>query len=574
MFKNLSIRIRLALVMIFFGILLVACSAMGISGVLMSNSDVNELYSSRLVSSKALADANVALSRTRLFLYRIALDPTSPEVPKETQTARDLLNASKNAWDAYRTLPFAESDEGRRAADTNTKLETLVANGLEPMFRAIASHDAAKIREVWLQIPLSLFIDVSTGMDVLGQIQIATARATFDSAQTRFHRFVAIAIAGFLAASGAAVFAWWSLQRAIGRPLRQAIDHFRAIADGDLTTRVEVHSRDEMGQLMSGLQTMQSKLIRTISVVRVGSQSINTAAQEISAGNMDLSQRTEEQAASLEETASSMEELTSTVRQNADSARQANALATRATNLAEAGNDAVQDMVGTIERISGSSSKISEITGVIEGIAFQTNILALNAAVEAARAGEQGRGFAVVASEVRSLAQRSASAAKEIKELINSSVAMIQDGAKQATDVGATMVEVKQAIKQVSGIVGEITSASEDQSQGIGQVNQAVIQMDEVTQRNAALVEQAAAAAHSLEEQAQNLKESVSVFRLTDTGPSLSRAVVPQSRLRNPVHEVSLAREESKAVEWTADRAAGVAAAVSHGSTANEWETF
>ena len=218
-----------------------------------------------------------------------------------------------------------------------------------------------------------------------------------------------------------------------------------------------------------------------------------------------------------------MTQLTQTVKQNSDNARQANALATRATDMADAGNEAVQDMVRSIGEVSSSSDKISQITSTIEGIAFQTNILALNAAVEAARAGDQGRGFAVVASEVRSLAQRSAAAAKEVKELIGSSVEMIHNGAKQATQVGATMDEVKQAIKQVSDIVGEIAAASEEQSQGIDQVHQAVSQMDDVTQQNASLVEEAAAAAHSLEEQATRLTEAVSVFRLLDAGQSISR---------------------------------------------------
>ena len=287
------------------------------------------------------------------------------------------------------------------------------------------------------------------------------------------------------------------------------------LASNDLTGAVTPMPRDRSSLLYALSETVKN-LATTVGRIQIASSSVAIASKQIAAGNSDLSARTEQQAASLEETASSMTQLTETVKQNADNARQANALATRATDIADAGNAAVQSMVSTIEEISGSSTQICEITGVIEGIAFQTNILALNAAVEAARAGEQGRGFAVVASEVRSLAQRSAAAAKEIKQLIGSSVAMIQDGAKQATGVGATMGEVKQAIKQVSDIVGEIAAASDEQSRGIEQVNQAVAQMDEVTQQNAALVEQAAAAAQALEEQANNLKSAVSVFKLAD----------------------------------------------------------
>jgi hypothetical protein len=277
---------------------------------------------------------------------------------------------------------------------------------------------------------------------------------------------------------------------------------------------------------------MKSQLVNIVTRIKSSCSTISGASSEIASGITDLSARTEEQATSLEETAASMTQLTETVKQNSDDARQANALATNATDVADAGNDAVQGMVGTIEKISGSSSKISEITGVIEGIAFQTNILALNAAVEAARAGEQGRGFAVVASEVRSLAQRSAAAAKEIKELIGSSVAMIQEGSKQAVEVSATMGQVKQAIKQVSDIVGEIAAASEEQSRGIEQVNQAVGQMDAVTQQNAALVQQAAAAAQSLVEQANSLEEVVSVFRVADTEQSASCIVIPKNKPR------------------------------------------
>lgn len=285
----------------------------------------------------------------------------------------------------------------------------------------------------------------------------------------------------------------------------------------DLTGKIAHSSMDEFGEGAVAFNGLLDQVARAIGKVYRTTESVAATSQEIASGNTDLSARTGEQAASLEETAASMTQLTETVKQNAENAWQANNLATRATSLADGSNDAVQGMVQTIGQIRGSSVKIAEITSVIEGIAFQTNILALNAAVEAARAGDQGRGFAVVASEVRSLAQRSAAAAKEVKELIGSSVEMIHNGAKQATQVGATMDEVKQAIKQVSDIVGEIAVASEEQSRGIEQVNQAVSQMDDVTQQNAALVEQAAAAAQSLDEQARNLKEAVSVFKVVDT---------------------------------------------------------
>ncbi|QCP54354.1 methyl-accepting chemotaxis protein [Trinickia violacea] len=304
-----------------------------------------------------------------------------------------------------------------------------------------------------------------------------------------------------------------------------------AIAAGDLTRPVPVRSGD-MQSLLSAMLSMTNSLTRMTGDVRATTESVAIAASEIASGNTDLSARTEEQAASLEETAASMSQLTETVKQNADNARQASALATRATSMANTNNDAVQGLVGMIERINKSSTKIAEITGVIESIAFQTNILALNAAVEAARAGEHGRGFAVVASEVRSLAQRSAEAAREIKELIGTSVSLIQDGAKHAGSVGATIGEVKHAIKQVSDIVGEIAAASEEQSRGVEQVSQAVIQMDEVTQKNAALVEQAAAAAQSLEEQAIKLKDAVSVFKVADPDSAEAHTIIPQGRSR------------------------------------------
>jgi len=317
----------------------------------------------------------------------------------------------------------------------------------------------------------------------------------------------------------AAAFAWVSLRRAIARPLEAALGHFDAIAAGDLRREVVVTSRDEMGQLLEGLARMRTSLLTTVRTVRSGSESIASATQQIAAGNTDLSSRTEEQASALQETASSMEELTGTVRQNADNARQASALAANASDIAGKGSAVVTQVVDTMREINGSSSKIADIITIIEGIAFQTNILALNAAVEAARAGEEGRGFAVVAGEVRSLAQRSSAAAKEIKELIDTSVARVRTGTTLVDEAGRTMNEIIGAVQRVTDIMGEIAAASEEQSSGIEQVSRAVTQMDEVTQQNAALVEEAAAAAQSLEDQAARLRQAVAVFQVADGAP-------------------------------------------------------
>jgi methyl-accepting chemotaxis protein len=314
-----------------------------------------------------------------------------------------------------------------------------------------------------------------------------------------------------------AIFACaWFVARKIKLALDQAISTSQRIASGDLTAQIEVTSKDETGELLASLREMNGGLARIVGEVRHGSESIATATEEIAAGNADLSQRTEEQASALEETASSMEELTSTVKQNADNAQAANQLAITASGVAVKGGEVINRVVRTMESITDSSKKISDIIGVIDGIAFQTNILALNAAVEAARAGEQGRGFAVVAAEVRSLAQRSAAAAKEIKSLIEDSVAKVQDGSRLVEEAGRTTQDIVTSIKRVTDIMAEISAASLEQSSGIEQVNTAITQMDDVTQQNAALVEEAAAAAESLEEQAQQLVAVVARFTLED----------------------------------------------------------
>ena len=318
-------------------------------------------------------------------------------------------------------------------------------------------------------------------------------------------------LAGMVAAS---TLLGWLLARAITQPINEAVSVAEKVAAGDLSSRIEVTRNDETGRLLAALKLMNQSLVGIVSTVRNSSDSIATGSAQIASGNADLSQRTEEQASALEETAASMEQLGSTVKQNADNARQANQLAMSASTVAIQGGEVVDQVVETMKGINDSSKKIADIISVIDGIAFQTNILALNAAVEAARAGEQGRGFAVVASEVRSLAQRSAEAAKEIKSLITASVERVEQGTMLVDRAGVTMDEVVTSIKRVTDIMREISSASTEQSQGVSQVGEAVSQMDQVTQQNAALVEQSAAAADSLRQQAQQLVAAVAVFKL------------------------------------------------------------
>jgi methyl-accepting chemotaxis protein len=322
---------------------------------------------------------------------------------------------------------------------------------------------------------------------------------------------------GVLSVAFGALCAWW-LTRSITRPVGAAVALARRVAAGDLTSRRQVNAKDEIGALQDALADMNDHLLGLVTEIRGGSDAIATASSEIAAGNHDLSARTEEQAGSLEETASSMEELTSTVAQNAANARQATVLATSASDVAGRGGAVVARVVETMASINDSSKKIADIIGVIDSIAFQTNILALNAAVEAARAGEQGRGFAVVATEVRSLAHRSAAAAKEIKVLIDDSVTRVGDGARLVDQAGATMTDIVGSVKRVTDIIGEIAAATEEQTAGIGQINEAIAQMDQVTQQNAALVEQAAAASGAMQEQAGQLLEAVSVFKLAGDG--------------------------------------------------------
>ena len=359
--------------------------------------------------------------------------------------------------------------------------------------------------------------DLSDMQQKLMDKSVADAEATYTTTRN------IMLVSGVLAALFAAFIAW-TISRSITRPLSRAVEVAETVAAGDLTAVIHAHSTDETGRLLQALAAMNQKLKAIVLEVRRGTDSMVTASTQIATGNLDLSSRTEEQASALEETASSLEQLTSSVKQNADHTRKSSELAGNATQVANQGGQAVKQVVQTMGEINDASRKIVDIISVIDGIAFQTNILALNAAVEAARAGEQGRGFAVVASEVRTLAQRSASAAKEIKALIDDSVTRVDNGSRLVEQAGSTMSEVVASVKRVTDVVGEISAASSEQSAGIEQINRAIAQMDEVTQQNAALVEEAAAAAQSLQEQSHRLSETVSIFRLDSQHAAMGAA--------------------------------------------------
>ncbi|WP_317204187.1 methyl-accepting chemotaxis protein, partial [Janthinobacterium sp.] len=433
------------------------------------------------------------------------------------------LNTGKAAFKAHLDKARALTQDNPAQQERLARLEAAqgqwLAAGIEPVLAlrraagarpdligaALALEQQGKGKQGMdgMRAVLSEFIGAEAGL---------LAQRSAAAAALRTQTTAVLLGGGALAALLAGLLAFW-LARNISVPLRAAIALAKRVAQGDLTARVAVASRDETGELMQALKEMNESLLGIVGEVRGGTETIATASAQIAAGNLDLSSRTEQQASSLEETASSMEELTGTVQQNAASARQANGLVDAATAEATKGGAVVAQVVATMGSINASSKKIVDIIGVIDGIAFQTNILALNAAVEAARAGEQGRGFAVVATEVRNLAQRSASAAKEIKTLIDDSVEQVGIGTRLVDQAGAAMHDIVNSVQRVSAIVSQISAASDEQRSGIEQVNQAIAQMDQVTQQNAALVEQAAAAAASMQEPAGALAGVVSVFQ-------------------------------------------------------------
>ncbi|SAK99196.1 methyl-accepting chemotaxis sensory transducer [Caballeronia fortuita] len=418
---------------------------------------------------------------------------------------------SKFADDLKRTLPAGESrDLIERFAAAHSAMGAGYRRGFEAFkaanFEPSAGDDAVAGVD---REPAALLEQAAK--KIAADSALVAARADSDARRASF-----ASIALMLAVLTLALVGGYLFSRTVSRPLARALGCAQAVATGDLSLDFDTRGKDEIAELLAALKQMQTSLARVVGQVRHNAEGVATASAQIASGNHDLSSRTEEQAASLQETAASMEQLTATVRQNADHASAASSLTQSAWQTATSGGAMMDKVIETMHGISESSNKVSEIIAVIDAIAFQTNILALNAAVEAARAGEEGRGFAVVAAEVRSLAQRSASAAKEIKTLIEQSTGRVESGAALVRDAGAIIADIVGSVQRVTGVVSDISAASEEQRGGIEQVNLAVTQMDEVTQQNAALVEQASAAAHALAEQAASLRDVVSVFRLRE----------------------------------------------------------
>ena len=507
--KNMKISISLyfGFGVLILGVLFVAL--FGLYQMRAANQTMKSMYDDRVVALKQLK-----ISSDMLTSHAVDTAVKSVYALQDSkQSAQDLDAAMakfRAQWKAY-TETYLVEQEKREVAKVEA-LQPAVIAVVGQLQQALQSGDKAAIAA--LIKPLYTAIDpVGDALDVLTDIQLTESLTLYQQANASFLRtsymFVAVMLLSLVGGMVMAV----RITRAITIPLNQAVELARKVAEGDLTLDIDSRGSNEMSQLLSALKDMQHSLVQLVGSVRNSSNGVSIASAEIAHGNHDLSARTESQASALEETSASMEELSSTVSQNADSARQANQLAMTASTVAIRGGEVVSQVVDTMKGINESSRKIADIIGVIDGIAFQTNILALNAAVEAARAGDQGRGFAVVASEVRSLAGRSADAAKEIKILIGASVDRVEHGTSLVDQAGSTMTEVVSAIRRVTDIMAEISSASSEQAAGVSQVGEAVTQMDQVTQQNAALVEQMAAAASSLKSQAQDLVQVVASFK-------------------------------------------------------------
>ncbi|SDK93884.1 methyl-accepting chemotaxis sensory transducer with TarH sensor [Modicisalibacter muralis] len=513
--SNLSINTLLTTVVVLFGVFILVVAGLGHATKLMSEDSIGTLNQINVEQVSEIARAESLLLKIQLSLRdqaNAAMFGGGDEVQVALAQAGDMLARAEERFAAFQAVP--KTEQGRAYTEPLTAAFSDVLAKVQAQLQALKEGNAGGFQALKgeTQASTAVLNEAMTAFiryaEERGEALMADYRVTASMAEMVILAVVAASLLMLLALR-------MGLVAMVVRPLNKAVESLERIAQADLSQEIKVLTGNEIGKLFAAMRDMQQGLSKTVGTVRDSSGSIHIGTREIASGNADLSSRTEQQAASIEETAASMEQLTATVKQNADNARQASTLANDASSTAGRGGEVVDQVISTMHGISGSSKKIADITGVIDSIAFQTNILALNASVEAARAGEQGRGFAVVAGEVRNLASRSASAAKEIKSLIDSSVAQVQQGSTLVEEAGSTMREVVSAVRRVTDIMDEISAASQEQSDGIEQVNTAITQMDEVTQQNAALVQQAAAAAASLEEQASRLEQAVAVFRLS-----------------------------------------------------------
>jgi len=516
MLTKIRVVTSLLLVLLVFGLLQAFSGSVFYSAL---SHDKQNFAVSQLAmqNTQGLNDAYMSLNQSRVLLTRIQLRFATSKLegkPADVATlfeeSQRFQQAAAGFYKAFRETPETPGMDEQLGSQLDQRFRDY-AGALSSLQSALQVNDMVAAAKAPVAPSQSAFLTLYREWRADQSRLTSLGVAENSSAYTRMMWILSIIMVAVVAVI---VLCWFGLRKIVITPLNSSINHIQHIAQGDLTQPIVVEGRNEMTQLAASLHDMQQSLVRTVTNVREGSDAIFTGASEIASGNNDLSARTEQQAASLEQTAASMEQLTATVKLNAENARQASQLAHSASETAEKGGNVVAGVVKTMSEIAGSSKKIADITSVIDGIAFQTNILALNAAVEAARAGEQGRGFAVVAGEVRSLAQRSAQAAKEIKGLIDDSVNRVNVGSQLVGTAGETMSDIVSAVTRVTDIMGEIASASDEQSRGIDQVGQAVTEMDRVTQQNASLVEESAAAAASLEDQASRLSQAVSVFRI------------------------------------------------------------
>ncbi|WP_301260263.1 methyl-accepting chemotaxis protein [Eleftheria terrae] len=514
MVKNLSIKARLVFVLSFLALQLATGALIGIFSLREANTLMASMYDDRLVALGQLDRVIRLLNRNQTLLSQALVLPAD-KVAAHLSAVEENDTVIARVWKEYMAT-YLTPEEKAQASEFEAARQKMLQEGVQPTVAALRSGDTAKATELMLGPVTAMFTPTREAGDHLISLQLREAATLRAQAQSRYelvrNSCTAAVIAGLLVALG---FGVWLVRSIVG-PLSTAVRITERVAQGDLTQRIEATTSDETGQLLAALKRMNESLVGIVSRVRNSSDSIATGSTQIAIGNQDLSQRTEEQASNLQQTAASMEQLTATVKQNADTAREATQLAHGATEAAAEGGRVVGQVVVTMNDITQASHKIADIIGVIDGIAFQTNILALNAAVEAARAGEQGRGFAVVAGEVRSLAQRSAQAAKEIKVLIGDSVTKVESGSRLVNEAGESITNIVRQVKRVNDLIEEIGSATVEQSSGIGQIGDAVNQLDQVTQQNAALVEESAAAAESLKHQAAELARMVSVFQLSE----------------------------------------------------------